>query len=150
MRQFDFDFLLFTFSIRFLVVFAIHLLSILGLVFNCSWTKFMEIMVNVLVFFVQIFRLTIFRFSSRTFFEFSRAQSVVQMVTKREVTVSNPGGVECFCTRLSLHPGSNVIRRFMFCLPNKILWIVSGFFTVCFFNSSCLFLSRSFDHAPRK
>ena len=36
------------------------------LIFNWSWTKFIEIIVNVLVFILQIFRLTILSFSSRT------------------------------------------------------------------------------------
>ena len=42
-----------------------------SLIINCSWTKFMAIIVIVLVFFMQIFRLTILRFSSGTFFDFS-------------------------------------------------------------------------------
>ena len=40
-------------------------------VFNCSWTKFIEIILNVCLFPKQIFRLTILRFSSRIFFDFS-------------------------------------------------------------------------------
>ena len=40
------------------------------MLFNCSWTKFIAIIVNVLVFFMQIFLVTVLRFSSRTFFDF--------------------------------------------------------------------------------
>ena len=42
-----------------------------NVVFNCSWTKFITIIVNVLNFFMQIFGLIILRFSSRTLFDFS-------------------------------------------------------------------------------
>ena len=39
--------------------------------FNCSWTMIIAIIVNMLVFFMQIFHSTILSFSSRTFFDFS-------------------------------------------------------------------------------
>ena len=37
----------------------------------CILSKFIAIIVNLCVFFMQIFRMTILRFSSRTFFDFS-------------------------------------------------------------------------------
>ena len=40
-------------------------------VINYSWTKFIAIIVNLLVFLMQIFLLIIFRFSSGNLFDFS-------------------------------------------------------------------------------
>ena len=42
------------------------------------------------------------------------AQSVVQLVMKEEGNESNPGGLKCFSTRLSIESISSDINWFMF------------------------------------
>ena len=64
-------FVILEYSISSLYLLELYLRTHIYDLFNCSWTKFIAIIVNVLVFFMQIFRLTILRFS-RTFFDFSR------------------------------------------------------------------------------